>query len=183
VWFEDYEEGFNVSETRFQIKLTGPGLNFETDITPEKASHIVQICLGGSSLPSHILDKQVRTEAGKDNLSVVEHFNQYNPRRNPDKILCFASYIIDILGRESFEPEEIKPYFQKCGEPTPKNFSRDFRWAISNGWLDECLDNPGHFYITSSGRKALDSNFPLDVIQKTKVPELRVRQKRRTKNE
>lgn len=170
-----------MSETRFQIKLTGPGLNFETDITPDKASHIVQICLAASSLPSNILDKQVRPEASKDSLSVVEHFNQFNPRRNPDKILCFASYIIDVLGRESFEPEEIKPYFQKCGEPTPKNFSRDFRWAVSNGWLDEILNNLGQFYITSSGRKALEYNFALDVIQKTKAPELRAHQKRRTK--
>ncbi|GGJ14470.1 hypothetical protein GCM10010885_24660 [Alicyclobacillus cellulosilyticus] len=170
-------------EAKFQIKLTGPGLNFETDITPEKASHIVQICLSDTSFPSHILDKKTRQEVNKDNLSVAEYFNLFNPRRNPDKILCFASYIIDILGRESFEPEEIKPYFQKCGEPTPKNFSRDFRWAVSNGWLDESLNNPGQFYITSSGRKALESKFALDVIQKTKSPEFKARQKRRIKNE
>lgn len=168
-----------MSETSFRIKLTGPGLDFETEITSEKASHIIQICLGDSGSPKYIVDKQVKPDTSKVNPSVVEYFNQFNPKRNPDKILCFASYITDVLGHESFEPDEVKPYFQKCGEPTPKNFARDFRWAVINGWLDESPYNAGQFYITTSGRKALESHFAPDVIKKTKAPESRLARQRR----
>jgi len=178
-----------MSENIFKVKLTGPGLDFEKDIDAEKVSSIIQLCLS-TCVPQNTPPlKETKTienssnhssSLSKNNPSLVEWFNRFSPKRNPDKILCFASYLIDVQGRECFEPDEIKPLFQKCGEPIPKNFPRDFRWTISNGWLDESLENSGQFFITNTGRQALESNFDPEILKKTKAPELKKR-KRKTR--
>jgi hypothetical protein len=166
-------------DNNFKLKLIGPGMNYETDIDAKKASDILQICLISSS--NSIAYQQLQesqqsltpqtimgdTSIRQQTLSLAEYYNNFNPKRNPDKILCFAGYIKNILKRDEFEPEEIKAYFQKSGEIKPKNFGRDFRWAITNGWIDETLNNPGHFYITNSGKKTLESNFDQEILKKT----------------
>ena len=135
---------------QYRIKLTGPGLDLETDVTPEQAAHILEVCLTDSRL-------------GRSR-TLVEHLNRFDTKENPDKILCFASHIVDVLGCKSIEPEAIKLCYRKCGEPIPRNFPRYFREAILNRWLDELPNDPGRFYITGSGRKALQAKFTVEAM-------------------
>jgi hypothetical protein len=181
-----------MSNVEFDVTIKGPGLDYQSKVSSDAIAQLISICLSSGIGLSAISPKQIIKQdkptdtsgwlikapaSGSPFKSVAEYFNEFTPKRNPDKILTFANYEIDIKGKESFEPEELKPYFQKCGEITPKNYSRDFRWAIANGWFDECQNMPGQFYVTGTGKAVLKANFSEDMLKKTKAPKAKPRKK------
>lgn len=76
-----------------------------------------------------------------------------------------ASYLL-TKGVTSFSRSDIRRLFREAGEPEPRNFARDFAWAIRNGWLAG-TDSAG-FYITQSGRLAVERRFAAEVVKKTR---------------
>ncbi len=165
----------------YSIKISGSDLNFERSIDIAKVNKIIQVCMDNfkplsqdietSRQPLKTFDegnpKNGEGITGHLSLSIAEYYRKFNPKRNPDKILIFANYAIEILGQEGFNPEKLKEMFSKVGEKNPKNYSRDFKWTISNGWLDKHHDSE-EYYVTNSGKNVLNNNFPSDLIKKTK---------------
>ena len=58
--------------------------------------------------------------------------------------------------------------FELASEPPPKNLSRDVDWAVKVGWIAPQQDDPDKYYITRSGREAVQRSFPDDLRDKTK---------------
>jgi hypothetical protein len=155
----------------FKIKISGPGFEYGTEISKDLVAHIVGICMRNadnpSAIPSLIAPIQSPASDSSTKESVAEYVHAKGPKRNPDKILAIAGYLVKN-GTESFSPEDIKPFFPKIGEPVPANFGRDFRWAVANAWIAESLEGQNLFYVTNTGRKVIESGFSPDAISKTK---------------
>ena len=104
-----------------------------------------------------------------DALSVGEFIEQVSAKRNLDKIVAMGVYLNDG-GTSEFTTEDIKPLFQEAGEPTPANFSRDWRWAQSAKWIAPVSGNDKSFYVTKTGQKAVSDHFSTDVRKRTAQP-------------
>ena len=136
----------------YKINISGAGLSFAKTIDPDKAKEIIYLC----------------QDIKKIDISPAEYYRKFNPKRNPDKILVFAGYMENILGRRSFTLLELNEMFDRVGEKMPKNFTRDVNWAVSNKWLDRIKDSK-KYYIAESGYSALSCNFSAEIIKETRM--------------
>ena len=100
-------------------------------------------------------------------MSLRELLDDVEAKRNPDKILTIGKYLIAFRGQESFTSEQVKAQFRAAGESTPGNLARDFRWAVTNGWIAEDHGAPGEYYVTSNGEEALTAHFSKEITKKT----------------
>jgi hypothetical protein len=106
--------------------------------------------------------------------------DEFEPKRNPDKILAIAAYLTDTRGMETFTPADVKKEFKNAAEPVPGNYPRDWQWAVNNGWLARDDEDPTEFYVTGKGRDALAAKFSADVKRATSQPAPRRRRPRRS---
>lgn len=164
-------------EELYKIKITGPNLEFETDVDNAKIVLIINYCLGTGkllegekSIDNHVItsDTKNKKQESKEKIqSLAEFYNTKNPTRFPDKILVFAYYISEIKKKEDFSIDDIKPCFRICGEKAPTNIVRDFKWAITNGWIAE--GESGLYYLTQTGKRVISLDFDSEIISKTKA--------------
>jgi hypothetical protein len=160
----------------YKLTLTGGGLTVDRDLDQATAFQVLAVVMGGATLPpiqsvstggGRVADLP-RTHTAVGRLSLREHMDEFEPKRNPDKILAIAAYLVDVRGTETFTPDDVKKEFRSAAEPLPANYPRDWAWAVSNGWLAKADDEPGEFYITQRGREALTQKFSADVKRATK---------------
>jgi hypothetical protein len=136
------------------------------------AFQILAAVMGGAALSrvtargAHAVDLPRPRPTAGERLSLREHMDEFEPKRNPDKILAIAAYLVDMGGMETFTPDDVKKQFRDAAEPVPANYPRDWGWAVSNRWLAKA-DEPGEFYITMRGRDALAQKFSADVKRAT----------------
>jgi hypothetical protein len=69
--------------------------------------------------------------------------------------LGFPLRITDI----EFVRDDIGTRFKLAGLAPPKNLSRDFQTAVSNGWIGKDAKTPGQFFITTKGEQAITNKF------------------------
>ncbi len=142
---------------KFILNIKGEGFVLEQEIDSLQLSSILPIIFVSSEKTQKI---QTEPEKNNDiNLSPREYLNKNNAKSNPQKILVFASYLRNILKHKNVSIEDIKIQFEKASESLPKNFSRDFKDSLRSGWLSESHEEPGRYFITSSGDRVLESNF------------------------
>lgn len=176
-----------MTDNQYTIKLLGQGLTVDQQISRETALTILNLVMGGPGAaqpqPSGTVAPQEPTplenhqeeapkpsrQAQGTSKSVGEFVDEVEAKRNPDKIVAMGLYLKD-LGEEQFTSERIKPLFQAAGEPTPANFARDWRWAVTAKWIAQSHDDPKSFYVTASGKKAVDAHFPAETRKATAQP-------------
>ncbi len=163
----------------FKLTLEGNGISVCKDIGEEKARRILNILLGPSSVmvapaerhrnvrarPAHEESTSKEPMTVIHSTSIREHLDEVQAKRNPDKILAMAAYLVETTGYEDFSAEEIKDCFPKAAEKIPANFTRDFRWVVSSGWIAENHQAVGRYYVTKTGRKALAEKFPKELTK------------------
>lgn len=173
-----------MQESVFEVSVKGPGLSYEGKVDAEKAARVMAICIAGGNAVSANIPPQttvdVLTNAADTLLGPCEYLQRFEPKRNPDKIVCFGAYLRDTKKQETFRREDVIRLFKQCGYPTPKNFSRDLKWAIKVGWIDAAPDVEDTFYVTNSGREAMQAKFSKEVLRKTALPAKLRRRKRKT---
>ena len=152
-----------MKEKQTKIQIKGPRISYSNTISPELAGVLISACEKdkGNNVITPTNSPIIQKE------SVAEYVHSKGPKRNPDKMLAIAGYLVKD-GRETFSPEDIRQSFPKIGEPLPSNFGRDFRWVAANGWFAEHVNEPNQFYVTNTGNRVLDSNFSKEVIENTK---------------
>lgn len=170
-----------MTENKIKLTLTGKTLSYEKEIDEYTASQIVALCAGPLA-EKEVRAKHIEKPNGLTRESAAEYMNRHTPKRNPDKILTLAGYIIDTYQKDSFQPNEIKNLFRDAGEVVPANFNRDFNWAVRNAWIAQDHAKKGNYYITNTGMKVLRENFPDDLIKRTKA-RAKVKKKTKTKQE
>lgn len=163
----------------YKLTLEGDGISVSKSVSEDQARRILNILMGPLSTLSPSIERDqgykiresyredVRnaTTVSTQALSLREYLDEVGVKRNPDKILAMAAYMMDASGVEDFSPDEVKDCFPKAAEKVPANYGRDFRWVISSGWAAENHQNQGRFYITKTGRKALAEKFPKELAK------------------
>lgn len=151
------------------ITLKG-AVAFESKVSLLTAINIVKLCAtaGRSDQDSISSPSGTSSSPGDERVSLGEYVNKYEPTTYPEKILAIAAYLKEFKDKESFSPEDIRPFFRSIGDVSPKNFGRDFRVAISNTWIAPEDKDPNSYYVTSVGLKALKSNFAGEAVKKRK---------------
>jgi hypothetical protein len=160
----------------YSLTLTGGGLSVNREIDEATAFQIVAVVMGGATLPrvssagsgGARVDAPLSGAPVAGRLSLREHMDEFEPKRNPDKILTIAAYLADTRGLDTFTPDEVKKEFRTASEPVPANYARDWNWAVANGWIAKADGEPGEYYITQRGREALTQKFSDEVKKATK---------------
>lgn len=157
-------------EQKIKISLEGHGISFKKEISESLAGQIMSLCLSANEveMPVNYVDEIKTVGAKRLKESAAEYMLRHTAKRNPDKILILAGFLRDSHNKNSFHPNEIKNLFRDAGEIIPANFTRDFNWVVSSGWLAPEPDKKGDFYITNTGSKVLSDGFPEDLVKKTK---------------
>lgn len=164
------------AEKTLEISVTGEGVSITQEVDQRTAREIINILMGGSpeytrgSRPfrqgrSDTEDSETRTQRP---LSLREYLDETEARRNPDKIVAIGEYMSEHEEVPEFSRDDVKSRFKLAGEAAPRNFARDFAWAVSNGWVAEDPKTPGSFYVTKKGRDAIDAKFAADVAKSTR---------------
>jgi hypothetical protein len=155
----------------YTLLLKGDGISIEREIDQTTARAVVGIVMGGLPEkmpgPAPAQNGSPVARASRDHVSLREFLNEAEARRMPDKIVSIGEYLIAHAGQEEFSADDLRNGFRSAAEPLPANFRRDFQWTISNGWIAEDPRNPGAYYVTQSGRAAIEAKFSGDVKKKT----------------
>lgn len=177
------EEDTSASQAVYQLHLTGSGLSVEREISEAVALSILSVVMGGPAVAPRLAGPSrqsgVAHSAGASTgMSDGEFLADSGAKRYPDKIVALGVYLRNEHGQESFTREDIKEAYQRAGEAIPKNFGRDFTWAISNKWIAPVIGSSSDFRVTTTGDQAVSAKFSPEVLAKTRLPAPRKRRKK-----
>jgi hypothetical protein len=99
---------------------------------------------------------QPQVRSNERPLAPVELLQQKKPATNPQKLAVFAYYREKVEGLSRFSKDDLKAYFAKAKQLPPQNFDRDFRKAVSAGWIYE---DGSDSYLTSKGLELVEAGF------------------------
>ena len=175
----------------FHVKVEGPGLTLEREVPASIAHRISVLILTGSVTPERSEPAPGRVESehppvsaergtprGSTVMSLREFLNTRAAKRGPDKIVTMAMYMSDYEGMDTFTAKDLKSSFQRAAEPVPGNLSRDIAWTVRTGWI--ARKGGGDLYLTNSGRDAVESGFPRELLLRTGIDSGRTRRSRRS---
>jgi hypothetical protein len=179
----------------FKLSLDGNGISVERSIDSPTAWRIMSVLMeadgtaADASLPAMVAPHTGQpaasaqpTRPGPGTHSLREFLDAHEPGRNVETIVAIATYLKVHRGMETFKREDVKKGFREASEPAPGNYGRDFNWARSAGWIAN-TDTRGEYYVTATGRKAVEGNFPPDVRRASAVGKTARKRRSKTKTE
>lgn len=166
----------------YKLKLEGGGVTVDREVSEDQARQIVAVVMGGAALAAPLTRSAsgIVTPRASGQTGLREFIDQVSAERNPEKILAIGAYLIDKLGQEHFSREDVKAQFKNAGEGVPGNYPRDFKWAVTAGWIAPNPQAEDHFFVTDTGHQALEQQFPDEVREKTRQSKS-ARRRRQTK--
>jgi len=167
----------------FTVRVTGPGVTLERNIPEAAALSLINSILSGSIADSGSTVVTALTPepqappppTGRPAVSLREYLEDAEATRNPDKITAIGAYIMKHQSQEEFARKEVVQGFRQAGEPSPRNITRDWSWAIRIGWIAEDPNSPKMFYVTNKGFEAIANKFSLEIRKKSALPQKRKR--------
>ena len=166
-------------EKQYKLALEGEGIKIEKEIPESLALQVVSLVMGGHSAgvlasKSHLTVGQ-KSPVGGARLSVREYMDDAGAKRNPEKIVAIGAYLVHQLNQKTFTRKEVKLQFKNAAEAVPGNYTRDFDWAVSNGWLG--TDSHKDYYVTTKGFDAITNKFSDEIRKGTKLKRRRAKKK------
>lgn len=155
----------------YKLTLKGDGITVERDISEVLAKDIIAMVLGGGIPQASSISPTSSTAIPQQNYSqqqsnpsvprksLREYLNEVGAKKNPQKILVIAHYLVSFMGKETFSIADIKPQFKVASEPMPANLNRDFQVVAQNGWIAPDHAERKMFFITKTGLDALNNRF------------------------
>lgn len=149
-----------------KITVQGENLSFSCETTVVKAAQVIAFL--GSESTDEIMDKNpvlvepsslLSTNRAAHNKSPRESIIESGAKTNPQKIATLANYLLQLFNNESFTTAEIRQLFDRAGEPTPKNFSRDLKEAVRLGFIYESAEETGKYLLSDKGRDSVNAGF------------------------
>lgn len=172
----------------YELSLTGPGMTIKRTVGQDVALGVITLLMEGA--PAAATTRSVPLSPGRapvgltvsrtaspESHTVGEFLGEVEAKRNPDRIVAFGAYLEDAMGKRPFTRDDIRSQFSRAGEPMPANFGRDFGWAMANKWIAAAHGSKDEFFVTNTGRKALEAKFSDEFIKKTRRPDRRRRGK------
>jgi len=155
----------------YRLTLKGDGITVERDISEAMAKDIIAMILGGgfhqgspkqpvgnTAIPQQNQSKQ-QNGSNSPKKSLREYMNEVGAKKNPQKILAIAHYLVSVMGKELFSIADIKPQFRVASESIPANINRDFQILSQNGWIAPDHEERKMYFITQTGLDALAHKF------------------------
>lgn len=187
-------EAAETTETEtYELSLKGEGITVERTVEKGVALQILAAVLGTGGMPTKVAgglarstavrssaDADIAISAGRPQ-SLREYLDGAEAKRNVEKILAIAKYLELSNPETTITADVIKAQFRKASEKVPGNYARDFRWAVSNGWLAPIDGAPGEYYITNTGTTAVEEKFSSEIKKKTGVEKARPRRRQARK--
>lgn len=168
----------------YELSLKGRGVTvnrtIDEDIALEILAAVMRAARPSAPHRPHGGQPGARSPGGRGQ-SLREYMDEVGPKRNVEKILTVASYLGAARGQDTFGKDDVKREFRSASEPAPGNYPRDFNWAIQAGWIAP-TDEPGQFFVTDTGRRAVEAKFPKEVRKGTGVQKTRRRRSRKAGN-
>jgi hypothetical protein len=150
----------------YRITLNGEGIDVTQQVDQATARLLLNILLEGHiARPSDPIEDI--SAAMKPRHSLREFLDDVEANRNPEKIVAIGEHLAISEGQADFSRDDIRGKFRAAGEAAPRNFSRDFSWSISNGWIAEDSQNKGRFYVTKTGKEAIQARFSPEIKKKS----------------
>jgi hypothetical protein len=166
---------------KYGFTLRGEDIDFAGNVDQRTAKSILDFVLGGEStrLPAAPAPGAEAQRPGTvlTRLSLREYLNVHTAKRIPEKITAIGEYLT-TNGAADFSKDEVLAQFRIAREAMPGNFNRDFNWAIATGWIAEDGQNPGRFYVTQSGKQAVEGNFSGDLTKNSGIRAVRRKRRR-----
>lgn len=153
----------------YTLTLKGDGVSISREIDEITATAVIQAMMGsgiGAASPFN-RDRQASVPPSGLRKSLREALDEAEAKRMPDKIVTIGEFLISQAGQEDFSKEDVRARFRAAGEAAPGNFGRDFAWTVSNGWVAEDPNNPGRYYVTQTGKAAIEAKFSGEVKKKS----------------
>ena len=162
----------------YSVKLTGPGVTIDREVSKELAEQVVllvmtgQVSTAAAAPPTPPVGYGSPTPSPSPgvpgDLSVREFLDQTDAKRVPDKITAMAVFLRDVRKQSHFQRADMVEQFQAAHERVPKNLSRDIAWAAKAGWIAPKVGTNDTYYVTKSGGDAVAARFSKEVVQKTR---------------
>jgi len=171
-------------EPMSKLSIKGHGLSFERDIPDSMVLRIMRLALtreGAADEPTAPLAQGRDAGNGESRKeSLAEFYKRAGPKKYPEKLATIAAYMQKILGRNSFTSDDLRGQFRAVNEPAPANMPRDFKTAVGEGWIAEEHDQPGQYFITTSGMETVETGFSAVGGRKASKPRHRKRSAKAT---
>lgn len=150
-----------------KLSITGK-ITYSDDITPTQAGQIIAF-IDSTTSQSTVVPQVFNSPSGQGvitaatqttgrSLSPREVLESSEAKTNAEKIVAFASLVLNEGGKDTFTAEDIRPLFRRARETAPANFSRDFDTAFKSGWIDES-EVKGEYYLTQEALDAVEHGF------------------------
>ena len=162
----------------YDFTLKGEGIDFVGAVDQATARSLLNVVLGSKSIstvPSKT--EHEKSRAVRPPISLREFLNAHGAKRIPEKIVAIGEYLT-ASGAADFSKDDVLTQFRMAREPMPGNFRRDFAWAIATAWIAEDVQNPGRFYVTQSGKQAVDESFSGEVTKNSGFRSVRRKRRR-----
>lgn len=170
----------------YSVKIEGNGLSLNREVSKEIGDKIVVLVLTGDYGPLQSLTQRNQSTANpsqptsqpasQDTLiqndqgpSLREFLDSCQAKRNPDKITAIGYYNKTYLNSDVFTKDDIISGFESAAEVPPKNPSRDIKWTLKSGWIAIKVGTKDNYYVTNTGKQAVEGKFPKDMLKRLKV--------------
>ena len=137
-----------------ETNIAKPG-KVKRSVAPRKRTPVKQDGTGIDAR-SPKLDKSLDTSR------LGTFYNQFEPKNHPEKILIFLKFLVEELGIESPNTDQVYTCYQAANERVPKAFSQAFRDASGRnfGYID--YNSPTELLVTTAG----SNHFRFDLKKK-----------------
>jgi hypothetical protein len=104
----------------------------------------------GDSGSSSISADAPKLDKNLDTAKLGEFYGQFEPKNNAEKILIFLKFIVEELGQENPNTDQVYTCYKKTGDKIPKAYAQAF-YDTSNkhGYIN--FDSPTDIAITIAG--------------------------------
>lgn len=143
-----------MSEKPFKVLVQGPGMSIEREIGEGVLPRLLSLLIGDAAqeAASSGAPGAVQREGGT---SVGEFLSDLNISSNPERIAGIALFAREVLGRDRIQRDELPEWFQRAGQPAPKNLLRDLKTAVAQRLIAEDHTRAGEYLVTDTGTKTL----------------------------
>lgn len=97
-----------------------------------------------------------------DTSKLSEYFGQFELSNNPEKILVFLKFLVDELGVETPNTDQVYTCYEAANERVPKAFAQAFRDASGRKFGFINYNSPTDLQITTAG----SNHFKFDLKRK-----------------
>lgn len=170
----------------YKITIEGAGLSLDRQVSKEIGEQVVVLLLTGAtnatSTPTRPTAAAAHVPAQAQNAppspitshpsshpeaSIREFLDACQAKRVPDKIAAIGMYLKTHSDQQDFDKSDLISHFESAAEPVPKNISRDLKWTLKSGWIALKNGSKDRYYVTNSGKTAVEQKFSKDVVKRT----------------